>query len=134
MKTKDKVVSLETAKRLKEAGFPQNTERCWVEKFPIFVDDDVLVTFQEARQRLTTSMLSDEAQKLVKLIAAPDATEIGELLGTWLTCIKIDAITDVGVHFYLESKDGYTILVEDAVNESEARAAAWLWLKENKLI
>lgn len=133
MKPEDKVVSLETAKLLKTAGFPQDTERMW-EGIMHDVDD---MRFKLKRFKANGNPWA---------YAAPDAQEIGELLphsvdtkeGSWIITMPnlngfryLDYIkySSNGVGTLLH---GYPLL--SGKNEAEARAACWLWLKEQGLI
>lgn len=119
-----KCVSLETAKRLREAWFPQDTERWW-------------------------SWYNQETNKLWEITkgrqyeswyAAPDAQEMG----------LPESINVYGEHGHLHIGYGtrevgkWTVgyanyearcsEIFDHANEAEARAACWLWLKEQKLL
>lgn len=136
MKPEEKCVSLETAKKLKEAGFPEHgTERTWS------------IGGDKCEKDWTLVNEDDEAVSRTTFIAAPDAQEIGELLPADIPGFYDEAPT----YFLVCAKfdDGWMLEYEHAVdsggykpryvsmgyaNESEARAACWLYLKENKLI
>ncbi len=121
-----KVVSLKTAKRLKDAGFPQDTERWWDE------EDNVLYRS------------IDRSAKDIGCVAAPDSQEVGELLPAFnpdgsafqqLTCIKNrNAKGDEYSVRYQNHNRGGISKIFFAPSEAEARAACWLYLKENNLL
>lgn len=135
MRPEDKVVSLEMAKKLKEAGFPQETERWWVLHYP-----DSLVLPGPTWQVLPICEFVHWKNDEYLAYAAPDAQEMGlpESVGT------------DGLHGHLHIGYGtrevgkWTVgyanyerkcsEIFDHENEAEARAACWLWLKENGLI
>lgn len=113
MTPEQKVVSLETAKKLKEAEFPQDTERRWDENGRLVYDVE----------RMDTAAC----------VAAPDAQEIGALLpmiihagyGDWQFGER-----KVGEVWWNPSGTKKSF---EYLDEAEARAAAWLWLKEQGL-
>lgn len=123
----EKCVSLETAKKLKEAGFPQKTERKWA--FHVNNVDPVWSIQYD----------DDDSWMGYEVTAAPDAQEIGALLpqsihtedGDWQFGQRKE-LDNIHVTFYWNpsgTKKGF-----DHHNEAEARAACWLYLKEQKLI
>jgi hypothetical protein len=124
MTPEQKVVSLETAGKLKEAGFPQDMERWWniLEK-----EDGSIVELLESQP--------PEGRWLG--FAAPDAQEIGELLPArldrfgQLSCTKDKYSPDEWPVWECGYTSGERFR---SVNEAEARAQLWLWLKEQKLI
>ncbi len=138
MTPSQKVVSLETAKRLKAKGFPQDTERWWTVSSAVISPD--------AEYHLTSHPFDwGEFHK----IAAPDATEIGELLPQripyeqgylWIETCKLppkrDDLDQEGweCSITLSTDDGGSMYLSRHLSEAEARAACWLWLKEQKLI
>jgi hypothetical protein len=133
MTPEQKCVSLETAKRLKAAGWGKETERDWC----------LVRSHSEARKpgRWCIASASEQydmeeygSNVFDERIAAPDAQELrAEMLSTkfevetarnpytntWATAVKVDG----------ELQD-----VFDDENEAEHSSAAWLWLKEQKLI
>ncbi len=145
MRAEDKCVSQKTAEALKEAGFPQDTERwwsAWSDHAPIEHTD-----CHELHWELGGA--NDGA--IAPRVAAPDAEEIGVLLPAE---VRDTHGTRRYLHFNKENWD-MTLNMEEAwswdysscnnedqqhfdgktfVNEAEARAAAWLWLKEKGLI
>lgn len=115
MQPVEKYVSLKTAKKLKEAGFPQETERWW------FTTNGVDWSLGGA-----FSSRSDGN------IAAPDAQEIGELLPIGITTYK--GKSGWTVRRQKQNCCGYNQVISpnrlSFQTEAEARAAAWLWFKE----
>lgn len=144
MTPEQKCVSLETARKLLAAGFPQDTGRWW---FSTNGED--------------WSLGGAFSSRTDGNIAAPDAQEIGELLPEQTDAgffRQEKGLGDEGEYwsvmyysfeeplFETEPVDGYpnvkklkpsrekiTIIFE-AENEAEARAACFIWLKEQKLI
>jgi hypothetical protein len=134
MQPESKVVSLETAKKLKESGFPQDTERYWLDTGSVANEDESYSVVHE----------EEDCGGVEGYIAAPDAQEIGELLPEsiedeeyWLTTFKC---TRKGwwVVYNQSGQDAATSKnCKESIwspSESEARAACWIYLKENKLI
>lgn len=137
MSPQQKCVTLEIARKLKEAGFPQDTERYWGN------------TVGQADQTCWRIEKPDWHDKGMEYLAAPDAQEIGvelpETLGSNINKKQI------GVEeFVYDNPRRYQIQVSEYVgdapplprtifsqineNEAEARAACWLWLKEKNLV
>lgn len=109
MQPSEKCVSLETAGKLKEAGFPQETEH-WF---------GFEGNFMDGRYPATS-------------IAAPDATEIGVLLPEYIEGQKLYCWrSDIGWHVGYFDKP---FTSSQGLNEAEARAACWLYLKQNNLL
>lgn len=138
-----KCVSLETAKRLLAAGFPQDTERKYCGGHDYYHEND-----EGKFEECDSSDLLDEdeycnAAELTceYFVAAPDATEIGELLPPTIEFegrIKRFGVMavfskKVWVAGYDAYNEGYCFASRHE-NEAEARADCWLWLKENNLI
>lgn len=127
MTPENKVVSLETAKRLKELGFPQDTER-W-----FYVHTDHNGDFHAANLERYKPILNSDCYKGCHLISAPDAQEIGELLpeeAYEMISFGAPHWRDACWYIYWLEKDDH----EAFDNEAEARAACWIYLKENKFI
>jgi len=137
MRSEDKVVSLETAKKLKENGFSQDTEHKW--RFN--KGDYELVLSSDKKNGVANFTVFGKPH----LLAAPDAQEIGEMLpgsipydqdGYHGACLCFDKHSA----FYHNSSG--QIIVRDDIGEvcfmgknlAEALAKMWLYLKENKLI
>lgn len=113
MHPESKVVSLETAKRLKADGFPQETERWWVE-------DPHKTGNQETRELVSDWMAVNEKETY----AAPDAQELGEALPR-----------NLGSSLFIEFREnGWFMRLPGFetihANLSEALAACYLYLKE----
>ncbi len=115
MTPESKVVSLETAKRLKDAGFPQDTERAWRDWEP---------------KCYLTKFTHGHEEKF--MIAAPDAQEIGKLTPKTLGGNFLFQLRVVG--WVIRVGNGEVVQEFINANEAEARAEAWLWLKENNLL
>lgn len=148
MNKENKCVSLETARKLKYAGFPQDTERYWETSFSsgwLRLSDDVAQGYYLIRQPgLSTT------GDCKPTFAAPDAQEIGEELpfrnkrmGTVndarLRCEKlpanyIDGERNIWCLFYVDEDNDTHVTPNFIASEAEARASMWLYLKENKLI
>jgi len=156
MKPESKVVTLKTAQRLREAGFPQDTERMYlmiphVENGKIVKHGELLDPVTTAIRRYDIHIPYDDK------IAAPDATEIGQLLPQYVPYmgrhlwISTDATSRDGVPTMLGTvlkepkwecsiayigadQEHKCVYLDRDDNEAEARAAAFLWLKEKKLI
>lgn len=140
MTPSEKCVSQTTALKLRDAGWTAETERSWV------FEKAVGTLSEDHWELVSTEELGDYGVGIEDgvLLLAPDAQEIGELLPAnfgsethnWGT-LKIHA--DAGGNCWEMSitrsdSDGGSEVVEVYANEAEARAACWLWLKENKLI
>lgn len=127
MRPEEKCVSLKTAKKLLAAGFPQDTEKWWC-------TDLGELTYSRDCSSYTKSQCGDH-------VAAPDAQEIGELLpatvdGKYGDCTRWfgSRRTQGQWHVWYENGRDDEKLLFTHENEAEARASAWLWLKEQKLI
>jgi hypothetical protein len=130
MTPQEKCVSLETAKRLRDSKFPQDTERC-------YLHDGVFL----GRGEVTDALLGT-----VMAFAAPDAQEIGELLPYEIAdahrkyylvvelCVEDDATRLWKVRYATVSGGVIYGGVHFDKNLAEAFSAAWLWLKEQNLI
>lgn len=175
MTISQKCVSLETAKKLKEAGFPQDTERWFVDTRKSWKEyNGQFISYEESKQYPPESVhmngdgglytfkpfegiqegdgeleLSDRKDGMKgynnsEPLAAPDATELGELLPVsvendsyWLTTFKC---TRKG-WWVVYCKEGENPSTSKnckesiwSLSESEARAACYIWLKEHKFI
>jgi len=138
MRPEDKVVSLETAKKLREAGFPQDTEStewAWI-KWKL--------KFWQLENRRAADYPDYSEHGEGGVLAAPDATEILEHLPIGIV------YTGERMNIYLNADDysgdrkfecGYSMYGDcmDFIGgrektESEARATCYLELKENGLI
>lgn len=119
-------VSLDTARKLKAAGFPQKTAYVWVHEFPVFNRTDRLVTAEEFEKRLSSSVLSGEARDLVECSAAPTAQEIADQLPP----IVVNHFAN-GAYSAREYPD-YDPLYVKADTLAEVLASLWLELEEAK--
>lgn len=118
-----KCVSLETAKRLKAAGFSQDTEHFW---YQYVMERTPEAPYQKGDWELRPS--EQWGNGTGEHIAAPDAQDIGELLPRNFGSELFMQLRPSG---WLLRVDGYEALND---NEAEARASVWLWLKERELI
>lgn len=81
-------VSLDIAKRMRDLGFPQESLYVWVDEFPVFNDRVRLTDIGDFKDRLATSLLSEEARALVKTYSAYTVGECGEMLPIGFTLKK----------------------------------------------
>lgn len=135
MQPSEKCVSLETAGKLKDAGFPQDTEK----QYGYYIDP-----LSGGKEGVMLCHTVDCDMRHDAHVAAPDATEIGELLPpnfgseshNWNTD-KVHVGNDGDcweASISLTDSDGGSVMVEIYGNEAEARAACWLYLKQNNLL
>lgn len=129
-------VSLETAKRLKELGFPQNTDFYWVE-FNAMDRDGTYWTLMGKKQ--CDSLAISQYRHDLGLLAAPHSGELGEWMyeesdyGSGYMTKK----TDYGWRVYKKVWGQQIIQVKELGNfetEAEARANCLIYLAENGLI
>lgn len=148
MTPEQKCVSLETAKKLQAAGFPQDTERwwsAWSSHSPAEHTDC---------HELHWELGGEDDGSIAPRVAAPDSQELGELLpgelmeGRTMCFLRVNKEEfELGVFQWnlqyvgtISGSDGYPdenlYLTPEFVgkNEAEARATAWLWLKEKNLL
>jgi hypothetical protein len=132
----NKTTSLALSKRMKELGAVQESEKVWIDIFPIFNYELRLTTIGEFKDRLENSILSQEARKLVITYSAFDASELGEMLPATMT-------KSTDTHFLRIEKAGglwtisYPGLKKYAAQSgsmAESMGEMWCYLKENKLI
>lgn len=138
MQAENKVVSLETARKLKDAGWTTETEREWS------AWSDHAASEHSDCHELHWELHDKEGGFMGERLPAPDATEIGELLPQIIEedGIAYQLFVSVGLDkqwfiVYANEKDYHDNFRMPFVmnhNEAEARAAAFLWLKEQKLI
>ena len=155
MSPESKVVSLETAKKLKEVGYIQgHTERFWYQYEMERTPD---APFQKGDWELRKS--EEWGNGIGEHITAPDVQEIGERLdfknknyrvcftkqyikdkfseGDWYYCVRVYRLTpvadgtQVGSGALIYKTRHYEMKTN---NEAECRGACWIYLKENKLI
>lgn len=127
MKPEDKVVSLATAKKLKERGFPQDTYFFYGEAYRV-------------GDQLRLSVVSKDTEQ--NWYAAPDAQEF-QLQGKYhddngqpVYLLVAGLGKEGGMGFRVEwgEKVIYVDSNQEGVNWAEECAAAWLWLKEQGLL
>ena len=150
MNSNEKCVNRDTARKLNEEGFPQDTERWWQR----FDTNPELFQRSEASEDgwCLQDYISDDA---LDTTAAPDAQEIGALLPTIVKekdgrklYLSFSRVAGRGIRkgtliwhvFFVwhdwDNKKTYVHTHGNFLdeNEAEARAAMWLWLKEQKLL
>lgn len=122
MTPQKKCVSLETAKKLLAAGFPQDTER-W------FIPD---------KEQIGYGLFSTNLKKENGWIAAPNAQEIGielpEVIHAEDGSYQFGQRKEHGAMTVFYWNPSGTKKAWSFLDEAEARAAAYLWLKERKLV
>ncbi len=118
MKPEQKCVSLETAKKLKETGFPQEMERYWV--------DGEHVSLPLLLRRFTEDKRTD-------VYAAPDAQEILEAIPSRRQLFIDIRYADSLKQYFVENKGSSLTTQFHHANLSEALARAWLFLKEKNI-
>lgn len=142
MDLKELVPTLETCKRLRDAGFPQDTYAAWI--VPIGSDSD------GKHSRVSKAIWSPWGRKNLGPIAAPTAAEIGKWLPEYvdpmLSEISIwrqeahgvaqDDLISVpgGWHVEYEDLEGNRELHTFHENEAEARALMLLDLIDRGLV
>lgn len=123
------VVSLELARKLKDAGFPQETEFYWIETTQGWR------VIRNPPEFIKEKMVPD-------IIAAPLASEIGERLPwvitvdnfQWVLVLMKRADGTWGI-LYERSTDGTSLGGSWFIdNDANAKAKMWLWLKENSYL
>jgi len=102
-------VSLEMAKRLKDAGFPQE-DSCWYYRLDEF--DNITILLNPKYDTLEKRLIEDRiaAGHPLRYFAAPTVGELGEMLPHLV----------------------YTYTTEDMRNEADARAEMWLYLNKEE--
>lgn len=128
---KDHVVSLELAKELKAAGYPQdNCLFMWtydpIKKLAYVHDSDTIFNFEKEEDLLT---------------AAPLASEIGEMLPVGMSTFRVNTKWEEWIKeksFCVTNFDEEDPLAdfvhEYGSSEADARAKMWLYLKKNGLL
>jgi len=138
-----KTVTLETAKKLREAGFPQETHHKWIEG-----SNGQGVYFLDCDLRVIAS------HKGWDIVAAPTAEEVLDQLPAWIKMEDDEGQAYLIVEKYEDENNencNYKVKYESAYAEypepsrlidedlwfvtlAEAAAKMWLYLKEHKLI
>jgi len=127
-KLEDVCVKLELAKKLKEAGYPQESLFYWVD-----TDDDGDITLHLEDEWSTVSGEWGDGSSLKEHqhFSAPTASELAENIGEHILWFRAMGRT---------LKNGWYIVV-DSIEETQVYgdsladvlANLWLWLKEEKL-
>lgn len=117
MTPKQKCVSLETAKRLKAAGFPQETERSWRLQF----DEEYQLGLPNSAS--TRDYAAPDAQELLARIHRPVRIEL-----------SVDCNIRVLIHESEGIPEGEWFESDGDENLVDVLSSAWLWLKEQKLL
>jgi hypothetical protein len=120
MNPKDKVVSLDLAKRMKKLGWKFEVERYWVD----YKHEDIKILVNEADLYLYP-------EKHWAIYLAPDAIEIGEKLPDVQIC-RFGKGDKRYACAYNEGTDNDKRLCDWSL--SEALGKMWVYLKEKKLI
>lgn len=132
MAPEQKVVSLSTAKRLKEAGFPQDTERVWLQNVLMRRLDE----YGEERLEVIDHKTDVTKGWVDELFAAPDAQEIDLPLTYGKFELDIFRDEDLWVVCYVhpENPDRKTSEMPwfHNINMAEAFAETRLWFEERK--
>ena len=140
MKLEHQVTNLEMSRKLKELGVKQESYFVWVDRFPVFNDQPHIASRIEFQQRLTTSILSVEAQALVGWYSAFTAAELGEMLPK--TIRKGDTAKARKVWFgeqttyiqYTDNEKEMIPMTAIAGSEADARAKMLIYLIEQNLM
>lgn len=130
MKIENQVCTLEQAKKLKELDVRPYSMWVWVPPFPVFNSETRLVLIGEFQNALKSSILSEEAKKLVDSYPAFTVAELGVMLPNYYESHK-GAMDDTWYCVMLEGGDGEYFAIEKT--ESEARADVLIYLLENNL-
>lgn len=152
MKIEQQVTSLQLSRQLKELGIQQESYFVWVEKFPIFSNEDRIVTKVEFDRALEASVLSVEAKKIIKVYSAFTVAELGEMLPDVIIFKDGDDLDDWEIQGnlhtvkvsngwgcgYFDEQDNSPVLGGDAWfndnAEANARAKMLIYLIESKII
>lgn len=123
MTPQDKCVSLETAEKLKEAGFPQDTERRWIRTEHTWFIDPMMAT-------------PDVLINHGVWYSAPDAQEIMDLLPALTKSWYQEKTGFYRCETMIFDAFGFAtdVVSYKGENEAEARAQVWLYLKDNNLL
>jgi hypothetical protein len=132
-----KCISLQTAKLLREAGWPQEGDYYWVEKFPMFLEADSLVAVDVLNERLLHSVLSKEAKDLIKTFAAPDVSNLLEampLMEFRLYVLEVPESQGGGKDYLAYPVGEHEQITGRSRNPSDALALLWLSLRKQGII
>lgn len=130
------VVSLELAKQLKEAGYPQEGVWWWNNKFDSDSDiPDEFCLYSTERKNEILDWYESEKSK-PEIYVAPTVAELGEAL-PWGYCSgKLHNTSSKKVEFLGWYCDEINVdePQEKSDTEADARAKAWLYLKKEGLL
>lgn len=104
------MISLELAKKLKEAGFPQNTEVYWEEVSPgkkrtRYIFEKILPSKQSLIAAPSISELIKEVKKPIEIILMPNGfATILSFIGEGLVC-RGKSLEGALVNFWLETNE-----------------------------
>jgi hypothetical protein len=135
MKLEDQVVSLELAKKLKEAGYKQKGLWWWYEHKQRGKDDDFSECLVLDNEPDYTMHPREDWNKYV----APTVAELGERLpeaveiNNYICSLMINPCKGGWAVYYssYNGKEGYSITAD---TEADARAKMWLYLKKEGLL
>ena len=136
MNSKDKlplekqVVSLELAKQLKEAGYPQEGLWWWCEERMREDGKVVGVKIYEGDVALTRKYNAPE----LNIWVAPTVAELGEVLPYWVWSGRGHDGNGKAVSFHCKSLMVTSYPTFKRLTEAAARAKMWLYLKKEGLL
>ena len=137
LELKDQVISLESAKRLKELGCPQESLFYWMinKGNP---NDSKYMFYKETQSYKRYKKI--KSQGCIEYISTYTASELGELLPTMIRINGIKHILMIGKGFNpncwkvsYRGGPNHKIII-DSVNEAEARAKMLIHLKEEGVV
>ncbi len=120
MKLEKQVVSLELAKQLKEAGYPQESLFYWV-----------AYGNKKGAEIWYKGEIVTQAVKDCILCSAPTVAELGEKFRNDFEMPHYDGKTDKSWYFWGDKREKMLLGTK---SEANARAKMWLYLKKNKLL
>ena len=147
MKIEDQVVSLELAKQMKEAGFPQNSLWWWVEGLRLDKDSDNYSSFSEVKdskqegralfvrksKKYGGILLDTEKERIST--SAYTVAELGEILIPIKFCVPISyKLFGKWICSYLHIEERREVYKQKAKTEADARAQMALYIKKEGLI
>lgn len=122
------VVSLELAKRLKEAGYPQESEFVWIFRESMYADRHYEVNRKNEWQLIPR--IKEPTDTCGEQVAAPLATELLEQLPI-TTKITVKLSINSGSRGYIVQYDKFEI---GKYSLPDALAEMYLYLNENNLL
>jgi hypothetical protein len=121
-----KTLTLETAKKLKEAGFPQESYFVWQYKYDSWDGGTEDIKLTNTRAEDESYQQNDSRVSYLKYFAAPTAEEVLEQLPEYYALHRQQN--------FFRCFGGENIHHEDGENGAEAAAKMWLYLKEHELL